>query len=148
MNHKQKWITKPKIYEPNKLVLADEQHVRNNKFYNQLASLYRNQKIISNKEERKLNLPTSDYLLTLLIYNLARLILKKLMKRILELDQEYISHDGKIYPQALMELRSLIRPLTTHDMTEQSFIELIIEIFSLSNSSFNLLNQLLSKEDH
>lgn len=52
---KEEWITKSKIYEPNKLVLADERQVRNNKFYNEFASLYQNQKIISAKAERQLN---------------------------------------------------------------------------------------------
>lgn len=77
------------------------------------------------------------------------MILKKINEEdFLELHPEYISHDGRIYPQALMELKSLIRSFTSQEMTQQNFIELIIEILSLSHSSFDLLNQLLSKEEH
>lgn len=47
-----------------------------------------------------------------------------------------------------MELKSLIRSFTSQQMIQQNFIELIIEILSLSYSSFDLLNQLLSKQEY
>lgn len=69
-------------------------------------------------------------------------------KNFLELYSEYIYHDVRIYPQALIELKYLVRSFSYQEMTQQSFIELIIEVHSLSHSSFDLLNQLLSKEKY